>query len=649
MRRLSIKKESINIYYIVMGIFFLCFGLRLVVNCIYGVPSFDGAMNLQVPLQLLESGKYMTSYDGGIIFDPRIQTKMPVLIPIYILWKLFGVSTTSALVVNAAYMCLMMYATYKICRELGFEKQLSMIPVMLLTVIPSIWTYGFGIYGEIPTAALFLMSVLYLIKSEKSEKQYLEFLLAGIYFSLAFLNKTVILIAVPALAVVFIYKIFIDKKTKFTSLILGGTAFICPIIVAELYHIAQLGDLQQYLTGLKSEFFDVGRQAGVSAGFSDTLNIFEKIWTHLEILSKESILFHPILIVLILVAIFIAWIYLCCTRKKITYFSVIVLVMFSYFGWWLAITTTQKAWYRRIIIGVILLFIVSCVVSFYYAKSEKIRRILVYIGLAVGIVISTHHIIEANTFNKELKTEVIQLADKVKEISKENENAKFYGYGWYQAPAVSLCAETEFWNLYNSKIENDCAYLVLDKDSYAGASSGIESILRCFETELVLKNSYGAIYKIGDLNYEGYTGESELEDVPKTEIATMGYYNEEGYSGIIGIHGFEGDPNARWSSPNLEILLNNPGCDTLKVSLNVVALEKMNNDKLTLYFYVDDVLVSEEEITSNGGYTFTLSGEQVAKEGIRNIRILADSYVKTTEDSRLLSFRFVNIYYVSEE
>lgn len=645
------KNSNIKIQYILWGIFFVNFGIRMIVNCIYGVPSFDGAMNLQVPFQLIETGKYMTTYDGGILFDAKIQTRMPVLIPIYFLWKIFGVSSVSAIIVNALYLCLLMYVVYKICREMGLDKESSMIPVVLITIVPGIWEYGFGIYGEIPTLALFMCSILFLLKAEKKDKNNIYMGLAGAFFSLAFLNKTVILIAVPSFVVLFVYKLFYEKTLKLKSVLIWGGAFIVPIIFAEAYHMVQIGSIQEYIDMMLFEISEIGKQAGVSQGFSDTSNVFEKVWLHLNILQNESLIFNPIIVILILLVLFVEWLYVCFKRKKITYFSIVILVMYSYFGWWLLITPTAKAWYRRIIIGVILLLVICCVVLANVMKDIKHKKIFKYVCLFSVFLIAVTHLQASISVDKNYKTEITQLSEQVNVISKDNSDAKFYGYGWYQAPVIAIYSESTFWNLYNSGIENENSYLVVDKNSLSGGKGELTNVLRCFDSELVFENNSGAIYKINSIDVYNYKFKSELENVLESDVITTRFNNKdnEGYEGITGIYWNDTDTNVKWCSPNLEVLIKNPGYKNLCINLQVFAFDKMNNDIMRLYVYIDDILVSTQEVDSNGSYEILLSGEQVEKEGIRDIRIYADSYVKTDTDSRLLSYKINEIKYVEDE
>ena len=57
-------------------------GWRLCLLVIYGLPYFDGGMNIQVPVSMMRTGTYGTLYNGGTAFDIAVQTGLPVLFPI---------------------------------------------------------------------------------------------------------------------------------------------------------------------------------------------------------------------------------------------------------------------------------------------------------------------------------------------------------------------------------------------------------------------------------------------------------------------------------------------------------------------------------------------------------------------------------------
>ena len=55
--------------------------------------SFDGGMNVQAAQNLVRNFTYATSYESPVEFDPVIQTGLPVILPVAILFFIFGFVT----------------------------------------------------------------------------------------------------------------------------------------------------------------------------------------------------------------------------------------------------------------------------------------------------------------------------------------------------------------------------------------------------------------------------------------------------------------------------------------------------------------------------------------------------------------------------
>lgn len=632
------------IWYVCVGIFVGSVLYRLVFSCIWGTPSFDGAMNLQVPLQMLRNGKFMTTYDGGIVLDSRIQTRLPVLLPIYFMWRLFGINSISALAVNALYIMALLFICFAICQELDASKKGTWIIMGILTIVPCFWIFGLGVYGEVPTLVCFLASVLFLIKAKENKKMGRNMALSGFLFSMAFLNKTVILIAVPSFVIVGAYKIIIEKSLNIKKALIWLISFIVPIIMVNIYYLIQVGDLDEYLTMGHNEIFSVGKQAGVVSGYSSTPNIIEKFWHHMKILSNSFHLLNAYVLTALLIVILAAWGYRIVKTKKITYFDIIILTMFSYFGWWLLITPTDKAWYRRIMMGVILLFFVGGIFLEGILRKIRTRNDFFHIGIIVFLfLVSIVHFNTDFATERTVKEDNMELANEIKKIIEENPHAKFYGYAWYQAPIVSFFADETFYNILNHKIENNESYFISDIYS---SDKDVDAILRNFDTELCMQNGSGKLYKINEINVDSHEFPPELSSVRKNEIKEKEYNVNEEYCGIIGVSEYEMTNGARWGTTNVELLLNNIDKNRLHINLQVVAYEQMSTQPMIISVMIDNNVVDNIEVLGDGEIDWYMEGEEIEKNGIRDIRLFTNSYIKTSQDNRQLSYLLRGIQFV---
>lgn len=420
------------------------------------VPSFDGSMNLQVPVSLVRDGLYATNYGGLFPFARRIQTGAPVLFLIAFVFKIFGIGSTQALLINVFYIGLMAYFFIQISKELKVNRTAV---VWFLGVTILIWHFmelSMGIYGEIPALALFLGTVYFLLLSERKGKA-CYFAAAGVFYGLAYLTKTVILIAVPALIVVFASKWLIEKKMKLKDILLWAAGAAAPVAVFELYKLAQLG-VSHYLVYWSGQSDNILQQAGVKAGYADTANLIEKMGVHLSVF--EDYFGIPAEVLLILLILNFIW-FACrmMKRKKLDFVDIIELVVYSYFGWWLLITPTEKAWGRRIIIGLLLLEWLSSIKIFYFfdwlvekeklAISREAKAIAETAVCGFAIIFIS---LGMQIYNGDAKRGAVNLAEAVRQKADE-EQAVFCGNGWWQAPTISFYSGVDFADLSELDLE----------------------------------------------------------------------------------------------------------------------------------------------------------------------------------------------------
>lgn len=483
-----------NIIYVVSFILLL---YRLYLKCIYGLPSFDGAMNLQVPMQLIRSGKYMTTYNGGVVFDPKIQTRLPVLGPIYLLWKIFGISSEIALLVNAIYICLLIIITWKILEKLSVNKVIRYGCAVSILFIPKFNEYSMGIYGEIPTLFFVLSSIYALMISEEKNNNRIFYILSGGLYSLAILCKTVALIAIPSFFVIMLIR-YISKKLSIKNIVYWISSVITPLCFFEVYKISQLG-FSKYINDLGIEFDAILKQAGVRSGYSDTNNIFEKVWIHITLFCDYFHFQNNLVLIILLTFVFAIWLVTVRKNKKTGYFNIAFLLMFSYFGWWIVITPTEKAWARRVIIGVILLCItLAYIIQILYNKFQsKIYMIEVIAVAIICIIYVNKSILDIRNIDTEYKKEVISISNSIREISL-NEDAKFYGIGWWQAPVLSFFSGVDFFDANEEEVvENN--YFVVDKYFEMLNPKDVDYIVQIYNLTPVKSEGHNTIYKIGQI------------------------------------------------------------------------------------------------------------------------------------------------------
>ncbi len=120
---------------------------------------------------------------------------------------------------------------------------------------------------------------------------------------LAYLIKTVILIAIPSLVVVFLIEIFIRKRLNAKKALVYAFGIILPVFFFEIYKYSCLKK-DNYVIWWKNQLSSILNQAGVSDGYSDTINLFDKTQLHLKILGDTLGFNQFILIIVLLVPYF---------------------------------------------------------------------------------------------------------------------------------------------------------------------------------------------------------------------------------------------------------------------------------------------------------------------------------------------------------
>lgn len=632
-------KRNMYFTYICAMVIGAAFLMHMLLEILYGVPSFDGAMNLQVPSSLLSKGKWMTTYDGGIMFDNKIQTRMPVLLPIYLLWCIMGVHIEIAILVNVLYIFLLLAGVWMLCKQLEIGQDICCCLLMLIVVTPFFNEFSLGVYGEIPTLALFILSDVMLIKGEKKEgvKWYSY---SGIFYSLACLNKTVILIALPSYILIFLVKLLWDKSIRIKAICVWGGSYILPIVLFEIFHLLQMGGVKAYINGWKIEIIDIVQQAGVTEKYKDTPNIFIKFWTHINIFCDDfGFALGPVVFIALLAGVFVYWLYRFFVKQEHTYYSIIVLVMCSYFGWWTLISTTEMAWPRRILIGVILLKIVIAydLSLLLDKKAGNFVRGVVLFCISVFTMIQI--INQCSSIDRNIKQEVKGTGEIIAEID-EKEEAVFYGFGWWQAPVLSLYSGVPFYNIENISELPENAYLIIDFYAKNLAQEELGQILQKYDTEIINKHGNSLIYKLTPSSVDELEYQSVFDAINNEEVLSE-YDVRESYSYIDGVYEYEADNGSRWASQKVEILLKkNAEHNILKVNMTAVNIENMLSDDPVLFIYMNGVLLQKEYIQTEGNREISiLLPDECTEDGVMDIHLILNTKLKTNNnDTRELGY-----------
>ena len=595
---------------------------------IYSTPlSSDGAMNVQVPLNLLQHGRYATNYDGYIDFDNVVQSGSPLLLPIALAFRLGGVSSFTAQIPNAVYLILSLLVTFIFVKNVT-NKWVGLLTVVIIIYIPYLFRFGLRGYGEIP-ALFYFMAGLCLFNALETNKNHNPAFLAvltGVAWGLACLTKTVILIFLPSLFAAILVDVFITKKLSRKMYILIALGGLLTISLFEIWKLTVLG-LKDYMYWWNEELYAIAPQTGVVKGLADTPSLFEKIEIHLIILSVNfGIPFIGSIYLIFVPCVMFIHYFISTMRKWRQKISLSYLILFgtsiSYVLWWIVLTPTSKAWNRRIINGIILLDISNMILLgltlIYLLPLVKTVRnnkrhlnfsnisLILLSSLSVMLIITLSAQLYNNRQNIPLKADDSPSPDKIasddiaKKIAQLPSNATIYGVNWLQCPVLSFLSGRRFYNIENiynyDKFNNEENYFVDERIDHIKDPKKIDDVLSRADYKLIDANNYCRLYKIDHL----YPYQDFSEEEKKGAVQSFIDLTKADYPYIRGLTSNGYEKEYHWVSSNSAVLLKYEKQNLFYICIKILNYELFKSDNVILSISLDDKLRYFYKISKNG-------------------------------------------------
>lgn len=630
----------------IIAVLFLTFiSVIIAINTIGGVPSFDGAMNVQIAENLIKNGTYSVNYPQGSLFDVKIQTGVTVNLPTAIILNLFGKSLGNSVIINIVYIIALFISMAILFKIMHIKEKWILLILTVFLFTPYFFEYSTGLYGETVMLVWIILSIIFLERNEKCSNKY--FLLSGILYGIAYLTKTVALIGIPAIVVVFIYRLKTKKDININNILIWGIGFISPIILFELYKLIQMG-LHGYYLSWRELFHQILTESGVKEGEVDTSNKVLKLFKHIQIFANNFKI-NAVIFVILLLSNFGTFCHRIYKERNMKYADILSLISFSYFGWWLIITTDARAWPRRIIIGVLLMEILTLWNALYLAQYLKINKVkenilttVAILAVALMIAFNIKDMLGEMNNRIEDKKSIIKAADEIKNIGNDTE---FLGFGWWQAPVLAFQSDKIFGDYYevkNQPVKKD-TYLVVDRYAKLLANNELESVLSNIDSELIYSDDkyYNYIYRIKEfLPYKEFT-ESEINKVTENT-----YNMRDNYDYFRGVYDYEKAGDLRWSSQNSCLLLkNNLQTNNLKlnISYQIRDYQKFIDKEPTLKILVNNNEVYSKVITEDGIYNESIDIKDIVKQDqVAQIKFKFSTRLNAEGDGRQLAFVVTN-------
>lgn len=414
--------------------------------------TFDEAAFLQVPKNLIRYNQYATAtLEGFDTFNPAVSTGPAVLLPIALVFKLFGIGLLQARFVMLAFFIGTIAALYSLAKYL-FDGKVALLCLFLLicnTNNDFVYTLGTTVHGEVPAIFFFTVGCLYWFRSfhtQEGSKRYL--LLSGLFWAMAILSKHLFLFLIIALVLIYCLSILFEGKMRFRQIAFPLVVIGCFLFLWILWQISVLGFRETIIKiGGLSRFQAKITGSSLEVPFRNLTNIEQWIGWGLII---PSILYAVYLMVR--------------QGAQSVAIGFILLFMHLWILWWLLGNTT--GWFRHVFPGMVFMniFISKFLIDIYrMVRTEKKIKTdaevaaapsapLLYSMISVMIVtlVLGRTLIPTGLYS-------FKLGDYAGKRQRQEEFARYIreeieqeaivsGYGWYMEWPISFLADRMFRN-----------------------------------------------------------------------------------------------------------------------------------------------------------------------------------------------------------
>jgi hypothetical protein len=227
----------------------LLLGALILIGSFYNLANYptiwwDEAIFSEVAANLVQHGRYaftVQSPNQLVDFDFRISAGPAVILPVALVYKLFGVSLLSGRLVAGAYLVLTFLALFLGARRL-WGSVTALLAVALAFLGTDVFYWGRSVLGDIPALGLFLCATCFLIRGLESRSLWPLFW-GGIFVGLAFNAKEFYGLAGLPPLVVLAQQHWRDKRRLILSVLAFGVGAALPPLAYLALKAVILGSL----------------------------------------------------------------------------------------------------------------------------------------------------------------------------------------------------------------------------------------------------------------------------------------------------------------------------------------------------------------------------------------------------------------------
>ncbi len=633
------------VFSIAMAITF-CTAVRL--------PSYDGAMTLNLAQTFTKTGKYAYWYNSWFYF-PSQTDGIFVLISSVII-KIFGLNIVTAQIPNIIFFYISILGLFYVISQFNNGILRYIVPIILIFV-PGFDRFGFSGYGELPVFSLAMIGIwIASIGIEKSSNKLS--LISGFIFGLAFTIKVMSIFFIAPLSIITILYCFFHRIKSIYKIIYASLSLIAFPVIWEIFRYAQLGRAG-YQLWWKLQLQQILVQSGGSGLLKNNWLVIHLHNLHNNLIKIAGFwgvgpYAFTIFLSLLIIGYFFVRFYK--IKSNIRSNSVaqdfildyLALTLLFYIMWWLLILPPSGAWVRRAFaLNLVFVSISACIyISLLEKYNKKIffRIILILfmfssmiIFLRKSSVLLLRYVTEYN--HVENRDKAVFRASLI--LSELPKSAKIFGIGWWQAPQIALFSGRRInnFNHWLPQEINMVAPFYLVSDSYATniASKTFKDVVNSSAHQIIF-NHYGI--KIWRINkYYGIPAQDKLFIRPDRNTAIYSKINQ-----LFGVY------SDNWARPISRYIVDVPRDRFLKFRYFVPNLEgKFVGIQRTMKFSLKGCGVISISVVTSGLHSVLLpTGCAVKTNGKIQLTVRSNFMMphlhQIDADNRPLSYVFEGIY-----
>jgi len=411
--------------------------------------GFDDAFNVQIPVSLVRSGRYETTYHQPTLFDYRISTGPTVLVPVAAVLALLEPTYWSVRLPMALYLLAYILGLERLSRRLAARPERAWMPFLMMlagfVLVPSGLATSAQVLGSLPAAAFFLWGIEVMSRALERGRTATA-VAAGVLLGLAVVTKLIALLWVGGLlfALWFAPELAGSLRRRRAFLLACAAGVGAPLLLWQSVILIGLGyeGQRQWLRDFWRMMWVAG--SGVSLGALRLSALGPA--AHLETVSSMFAVGKvPLLLGFAIAALFTARVFL--ARQRPFAAHALLLATAAHLLWWFGLSTWL--WYWHLLPGY---FLYATLIGYvlYVSVTEAGRRMGWVIGALIGLAVWWTLPLRPPSLSLQPNLVLdgqLQAAQVLRRIRSEDPAARFWGLGWFQCPELSFLVRESFKDL----------------------------------------------------------------------------------------------------------------------------------------------------------------------------------------------------------